>query len=88
MAVRFCEWAAAKWGIVPPEVRWFSARAGMLGYMRDGEHRIWLRSSMPYDEIAKTVIHEVCHVARDARGLPNIESEVVADTNALLAQLR
>lgn len=85
-------WAAARLGIVPPEVRFFGrasakGKKGRIGIYFDNANTIWLRDDLREGRLLTTVMHETVHAARDARGMEQSEGQVVLETEQLLTIL-
>ncbi len=89
-ALRLAAWAAKRWGMRPPAVKWFNRSSypetnGV--YFHSDQDSIWLCSSVPVDRLQFTILHEQSHRGRHFLGLVNSESEVEADTTALMRTL-
>ncbi|MFN0177177.1 MAG: HK97 family phage prohead protease [Gemmatimonadales bacterium] len=79
-------WAAKRWGVVPPRVRWFTPSshksAGLFRFADPSA--VWLKAGLAGEDLVRVTLHEASHHARHARGLDNSEHEVYTDEAALV----
>ena len=80
-------WAAKRWGLPRPRVKFFACDArpqsrGVFSHAEPGA--VWISDALRGDELKETTFHEVAHYARHAGGHPNTEDEVNVDVLHLL----
>ncbi len=89
-ALDFVQWAAARWRIVPPKVKWVHScdmpDARWSGFSLGGApDTVHLRSDLSGNALASVCFHEVDHVGRKIFGLTQQEREVEEDVRHMMA---